>query len=1006
MPPPKKPKNGPTTVEQFLSREELELQRMEETSSGMAPSSSSPSSSCSPPTHTGTSGSGGGCSGSGDGKEGENRLVSVPSASSSPATGARTESSATSCFNSVVLRTGGETLHTSDPAGSRFRLLRQLFVLQEPEVESHCLPATSLPAAPTRTRFAKCRNGDRVLVPESGRSADCCEHWPMERSSGSSFSSGGALHRPSASFQPVRSASDKADSGNNMQGDGTVISKKNLVKRTYLTSLIKDCTPASSGAMAASYLERAALTSGKLLQSVKGAPAAPKYIHAAFQLPLMDTSTSGQAVTGPISTSMLAYLAAQGAHHHPHSPLPTLPPLPRCCGPSSLPLVDTSTSLTSFSPSLSSSSSFTSSSASGRGVFTVVPQMNEPFDLSVKKLVRLGGSLDSDSAGSDKTSGDLTSSSSPPGSGTAEMATGVHLPSVSLTSSSSTSPAVANTPAVRGGERDGCTSPALPRTVARAPYLMDLRPGGVTTDCVLGRLAHDVAGVVLNTAAVMAHGAFPATGHSSCFPNKEPSDIKASGGDISQGHNHLESGVTSGPTGASPGEVGAGPGPSGVLGMPSHSIMSTSGHLQAPTSTTPESSGLGVAPSFFPMEPHLRVSDIKQEIPAGSSTPAKLCQVCNDNASGFHYGVWSCEGCKAFFKRSIQGPVDYMCPATNNCTIDKHRRKSCQACRLRKCYEVGMNKGSQRKDRKSSGGSSTPKGKRCRADSTDVVNSTSGAGSSKNAKLLQSGPILEALKKADLPVLESYHNHNHPLDRVHLLNTLIKLADQELVFLINWAKHVPGYTDLSLSDQVHLIECCWMELLLLNCAFRSMEYEGRRLVFAPDFHLDRPLWVVMGMTEILEQVSAVTEQMVQYAVTKEELLLLKATILVNAEVRRLASFSKIIEMRQMIVDALTEVAQKSHPEDTRRVPSLLLLLTHVRQAGERGIAYFQTLKRGGCVAFCDLLTEMLDAHNSAMSTASVASSVAMTASLPSTSSTGTDQKTLNLAPSHLPQGPS
>lgn len=33
----------------------------------------------------------------------------------------------------------------------------------------------------------------------------------------------------------------------------------------------------------------------------------------------------------------------------------------------------------------------------------------------------------------------------------------------------------------------------------------------------------------------------------------------------------------------------------------------------------------------------------------------RFCAVCSDYASGYHYGVWSCEGCKAFFKRSIQG---------------------------------------------------------------------------------------------------------------------------------------------------------------------------------------------------------------------------------------------------------------------------------------------------------------------------------------------------------------
>ena len=70
------------------------------------------------------------------------------------------------------------------------------------------------------------------------------------------------------------------------------------------------------------------------------------------------------------------------------------------------------------------------------------------------------------------------------------------------------------------------------------------------------------------------------------------------------------------------------------------------------------------------------------------------CKVCGDFSSGKHYGIFACDGCAGFFKRSIRRGREYGCKSgeEESCVIDKTHRNQCRGCRLRRCLQVGMNR--------------------------------------------------------------------------------------------------------------------------------------------------------------------------------------------------------------------------------------------------------------------------------------------------------------------------
>lgn len=80
-------------------------------------------------------------------------------------------------------------------------------------------------------------------------------------------------------------------------------------------------------------------------------------------------------------------------------------------------------------------------------------------------------------------------------------------------------------------------------------------------------------------------------------------------------------------------------------------------------------------------------------IPNSEPLALPFCRICGKRASGIHFGVYSCEACKAFFRRYLQRQTPFICNKGDKCVIDEQKKGlNCSACRLKKCLEKGMSK--------------------------------------------------------------------------------------------------------------------------------------------------------------------------------------------------------------------------------------------------------------------------------------------------------------------------
>ncbi|BFZ05858.1 hypothetical protein BsWGS_08897 [Bradybaena similaris] len=338
-------------------------------------------------------------------------------------------------------------------------------------------------------------------------------------------------------------------------------------------------------------------------------------------------------------------------------------------------------------------------------------------------------------------------------------------------------------------------------------------------------------------------------------------------------------------------------GPIGIPGMAT-STQPSPGPLQmhSPTSSIGSPSMTCLSPTGPSSSPGL---------PHSSSNP-KTCAICGDRASGKHYGVHSCEGCKGFFKRTVRKDLTYACRDDKSCLIDKRQRNRCQYCRYMKCLNMGM--------KREAVTAVQEERQRARERDDGEVESTSSSDVSHEQ-------ILEAELAVD-------RNIDSCMDAQK--DSITAAADKQLFTLVNWAKRIPHFTELPLEDQVLLLRNGWNELLIAGFSHRSIMVKDG-ILLASGLQVHRNSAHKAGVANIFERVlSELVSKMREMNMDRTELGCLRAIVLLNPSVKGLTAAQEVEQLRDKVYAALEEYTRTRYAHEFTRFPKLLLRLPALR----------------------------------------------------------------------------
>ncbi|XP_042589474.1 peroxisome proliferator-activated receptor gamma-like [Cyprinus carpio] len=348
------------------------------------------------------------------------------------------------------------------------------------------------------------------------------------------------------------------------------------------------------------------------------------------------------------------------------------------------------------------------------------------------------------------------------------------------------------------------------------------------------------------------------------------------------------------------------------------------------------------------------------------------CRVCGDKASGFHYGVHACEGCKGFFRRTIRLKLVYdHCDL--HCRIHKKSRNKCQYCRFQKCLMVGMSHNAIRFGRMPQ----AEKEKLLAEFSTDVDHKHPESADLRALarhlyeSYLKYFPLTKAKARAILSGKTSdsapfvIHDMKSLLEGEQMINSrqmpaqeLRVMHEVELRFfhscqsrsaeavseVTEFAKSIPGFVSLDLNDQVTLLKYGVIEVLIIMMA-PLMNKDGTLISYGQIFMTREFLKSLRKpFCEMMEPKFEFSVRFNTLELDDSDMALFLAVIILSGDRPGLLNVKPIEDLQETVLHALELQLKMNHPDSLQLFAKVLQKMTDLRQLVTDHVQLIQLLK--------------------------------------------------------------